>query len=75
MMDPDGPDAVCAALLCADGMMAMDKVSTPALAVEGEVGMGCGGDATVSNAEKSSRNVAMADDDIESDKENAPISA
>lgn len=68
-MDRDGPDAVCAALLEADGML-------PATAFPDEVdGAASCGSLIDLGSENNTRRTALPNDDLESDKENAPIRA
>lgn len=66
MLDKDGPDAVCAALLCADGMMPLPP------STDGEIpadrGDGLDFDVNSNEARLTARN-----EDAESDKENAPL--
>ena len=74
MMDKDGPDAVCAALLCADGMVAMDQADGEPTSDDalGEVDYG---ESRTLQTEETPGSAAARLDDAGSDKENAPLSA
>jgi hypothetical protein len=74
MMDQDGPDAVCAALLRADGMMAMDQVEGVPTS-DDTLGAFNYGESRASQTEGTPGSAAAGLDDAESDKENDPLSA
>ncbi|KAH8171483.1 cytidine and deoxycytidylate deaminase zinc-binding region domain-containing protein [Sarocladium implicatum] len=73
MMDKDGPDAVCAALLYEDGMMAMDQGQAAPASDDASAAVDRG-DSRSFDTDKITGNATIGDDNAESDKENAPLS-